>query len=82
MLDSTKAKDGAKTKEKPCDVDAMDAVERCKRAVGMLHCIVGAAHLDIDNKEDALAYVTYHLNDQVHTLRAYFEMDKKEGVSC
>jgi hypothetical protein len=58
-----------------------DAVNRCKHAVGMLHCIVGAAHLDIESKEDALAFATYHLEEQVHTLRAYFEMDKKERAA-
>jgi hypothetical protein len=67
---------------KPSLINAMDALDRCKNAIGMLRCIEGAVHLEIEDKEDALGFVANHLDEQVHTLRAYFEMDKEEAASA
>jgi hypothetical protein len=78
MPDSTQIKDSA---EKPSLAITKDAVNHCKQAIGMLYCIISANEVDVEDKSAALGFVTNHLEDQVSTLRAYFDMDKKEATS-
>jgi hypothetical protein len=74
--------DTSATKMKPSPVECEDALNDCKRAVGMLYCIMGASVADLQDKEDALGFETNHLADRLDILRAYFEMDKKESTPC
>ena len=73
----------AETKTRPCAIDAQDALNVCKQALGVLYCAMETSgSVDKEDVTDAIGLATTQLDEHLQIVRAHFGMDEKEGAAA